>query len=133
MLSARIKRKKKKYPQLFEQAKDLFLEEAGAFVEGEAKLRAPVDTNRLRDSINYQVTGDRAIVGTNVDYAPHVEYGTSPHAINSPVFIRNVGWRYIGEHPGTRAQPFLRPAIDENRRKLMDLFRDSIRRVFRGR
>jgi HK97 gp10 family phage protein len=37
----------------------------------------PVDTGRLRQSINVQKLGDAHYsVGTNVEYAPYVEYGT---------------------------------------------------------
>lgn len=59
-----------------------------------AKRRCPVDTGRLRSSINQQVGSDSkglvAVIGTNVVYAPFVELGT----------------RWM------RAQPFLRPALE---------------------
>ncbi len=45
-----------------------------------AKSLTPVDTGRLRSSITWQMgrAGDVlfAEVGTNVEYAPHVEFGT---------------------------------------------------------
>jgi len=51
-------------------------------VERSAKDRAPVDTGTLRASIR---TLDPAqlqkVVGTNVEYAPDVEFGTGPHVI----------------------------------------------------
>ena len=69
------------------------LEAASLIVEGSATLRAPVDTGNLRSSITHRVVSDEeAHIGTNVDYAPYVEQGTSKMA----------------------AQPFLRPALDEN-------------------
>jgi HK97 gp10 family phage protein len=47
-------------------------------VENKAKLTTPVDTGRLRQSINHRFTGDlSAEVGTNVEYAAFVEFGTS--------------------------------------------------------
>lgn len=62
-------------------------------VDRSAKNLCPVDTGRLRASINWRLANDSrgllAIIGTNVDYAPHVEFGT----------------RY------QRAQAFLRPAL----------------------
>lgn len=66
------------------------LEEIGLLAEGYAAERCPVDTGNLRGSIAYEVdAGDSAVyIGTNVEYAPHVELGTSRQ----------------------RAQPFLRPA-----------------------
>lgn len=64
-------------------------------VESAAKRRCPVDTGRLRSSITHQVGQDGkgvvGVVGTDVDYAPYVEMGTS-----------RMG-----------AQPFLRPALSE--------------------
>lgn len=64
-------------------------------VEGGAKRRAAVDTGRMRASINHEVRaeGDDIVgrVGTDVDYAIHVELGTRHMA----------------------AQPFLRPALDD--------------------
>jgi HK97 gp10 family phage protein len=62
-------------------------------IERGAKRGAPVDTGRLRSSITHSlerdVAGLVAVVGTDVDYAPFVELGTSRAA----------------------AQPFLRPAL----------------------
>lgn len=64
-------------------------------IRNDALLAAPVDTGRLRQSITVQeIAEDHYRVGTNVDYAPHVEFGT-----------RN-----------TAPQPFLRPALEKARR-----------------
>lgn len=62
-----------------------------------AKRLCPVDTGRLRASIDWDMRRDSqglfAIVGTDVEYAPHVELGTVHMA----------------------AQPFLRPALEAAR------------------
>ncbi len=46
-----------------------------------AKAACPWRTGRLRNSITYAVVADgddvQGIIGTNVEYAPYVEYGTS--------------------------------------------------------
>lgn len=64
-------------------------------IEGKAKRYTPVDTGRLRSSLTSVVSSDGeglyAMVGTDVEYAPYVEFGT---------------YR-------TRPQSFLRRAIDE--------------------
>lgn len=53
------------------------LEKAALFIENEAKLRCPVgDTGLLRASITHDVEGNEAVIGTNMEYAPYVEYGT---------------------------------------------------------
>lgn len=49
----------------------------GAVAETHAKELTPVRTGRLRNSIAHKVDGDAAYIGTNVEYGPHVEFGTS--------------------------------------------------------
>ena len=70
------------------------LEEIGLAAEGYAKAACPVDTGRLRNSITHVALPDEKAVyiGTNVEYAPDVELGTSRQ----------------------KAQPFLRPAASEH-------------------
>lgn len=66
----------------------------GLTVERYAKYLSPVDTGRLRNSITHEVaTNEEAVyVGTNVEYAPYVEVGTSRQ----------------------RPQPYLRPAVADH-------------------
>jgi len=57
-----------------------FFTRAAIAVQSDAKKRAPVDTGRLRSSLTYNID-PRALplwakVGTNVTYAPFMEYGT---------------------------------------------------------
>lgn len=68
------------------------LEAVGLQAEGYAKLVCPVDTGRLRNSISHAVEGNTAYIGTNVEYAPYVEFGTHKQ----------------------RAQPYLQPAATEH-------------------
>lgn len=55
------------------------LEEIGLSAERFAKRACPVDTGRLRNSITHALNMDEEAVyiGTNVEYAPYVENGTS--------------------------------------------------------
>lgn len=50
------------------------LETIGQEAEGYAKDDCPVDTGRLRNSISHAVEGDDVYIGTNVEYAPYVEF-----------------------------------------------------------
>ncbi|KJK55643.1 HK97 gp10 family phage protein [Saccharothrix sp. ST-888] len=85
-----------------------------------AKSLAPVDTGRLRSSIQAVPEGGRftfrITIGTNVTYASDVEYGTAPHVI-TPKDKKALWWPGARHpvakvnHPGTRAKPFMRPAI----------------------
>ena len=53
------------------------LEAIGLTAETYAKKATPVDTGRLRNSISHAVDGDAVYIGSNVEYAPYVELGTS--------------------------------------------------------
>lgn len=67
-------------------------------IEGSAKEFAPVRTGTLWRSIHHEIQGDgrfasmSAEIGTDVEYAPFVEYGTSRMA----------------------PQPYMRPAFDRH-------------------
>ena len=126
MLSGKVVRKiTKNYPAMTKKVAGDFLPIAAKVVESSAKRNAPVDTGMLRLGIMSQVKGDKAIVSSLASYSAHVEYGTRPHNINSAVNIKGQ-WRYIKKHPGTKAQPFMRPALDKNRMKLIVLFRKML-------
>ena len=53
------------------------LEAIGLTAETYAKQETPVCTGRLRNSISHAVDGEAVYIGTNVEYAPYVELGTS--------------------------------------------------------
>lgn len=55
------------------------LEKSGSMIESSAKSQAPVDTGRLRDSITHSLdAADNSVeIGSNVEYAPYVEYRKS--------------------------------------------------------
>lgn len=51
----------------------------GQKAEGYAKDDCPVDTGRLRNSISNKVDGNDVYIGTNVEYAPYVEFNDNMH------------------------------------------------------
>lgn len=69
------------------------LEEIGMLCEGYAKVHLEsnprrIDTGNLRNSITHKMKGNNAVVvGSPVEYARYVEYGTSKMAPNN--FIRS--------------------------------------------
>lgn len=104
--------------------RDIALMESAIVVEGECIVRCPVDTGHLRGSISRKVrlssgrtegankdgglegsslAEGEALIGTNVSYAPHVEYGTKYQS----------------------AQPFMRPGAVAAE--------PSVRRIFQNR
>lgn len=60
------------------------LEALGIEAEGNAvteiTIMEAVDTGRLRGSISHAIDGDDVYIGTNVEYGPYVELGTSKMA-----------------------------------------------------
>ena len=110
------------------------LEKACLLVENDAKTKCPVDTGQLRQSITHEIDGNIGIVGTNVEYAPYVEYGTGKNA-SGPYKGkgRKTPWAFkdpkTGEliwTAGGRAVPFLEPALLENEEKIYELFEKAI-------
>jgi HK97 gp10 family phage protein len=109
-------------------------------VEADAKENAPVDTGTLRNSIkSIPAPEDRAfIVGTGVSYADKVEFGTDPHIItpnnDEPLRFKTEDGEFVStyrvKHPGTPAQPFLRPAVRENESELRQSIADVIESLF---
>ena len=63
--------------RLLERGKRNALTAIGATAETYAKNATPVDTGRLRNSISHAVDGEAVYIGSNVEYAPYVELGTS--------------------------------------------------------
>ena len=107
------------------------LKTACALVEREAKKKAPKgDTGELRNSITYEVEDYEGVVFTPKEYAPYVEYGTGLFAENGG--RQDVPWRYQddkGEWHTTCGQPphpFMRPALLENREKIVKLLKEGI-------
>ncbi len=109
--------------------------QACALVERSAKQNAPKDTGALRQSITSEVRqgsdGIEGVVFTPLEYAPYVEYGTGLFAEAGG--RKDVPWCYqddkgewhstSGQHP----QPFMRPALDENRDQILRILREAIR------
>ena len=114
-----------------EEAKKVALTHACKVVQADAKANVPIDTGNLKGSLTYSVLGDspsavetpavqsdsvgrgpkdNAIIGTNVEYGIYQEYGFTHW--RSGNFIKNT---------------FLRPALDNNRAKILREIGDFIK------
>ncbi len=113
-----------------EQKMGQALGKACALVERAAKQKAPKGTGELRRSITSKVENGVGIVYTPLEYAPYVEYGTGLFAEEGG--RQDVPWHYkddegewhstSGQHP----QPFLRPALNENREQILRILREAL-------
>ena len=66
-----------------------------------------VDTGLLRNETTHKVDGDAVYIGTNTEYAPHIEFGT----INSPAY------------------PFLTPAATEHASTYKRIIQDAFSEI----
>lgn len=131
------KKIKKALMEVSEQA----LEEAALLVEGQAKALAPVGTGELRDKIDHNIkTVDGmniAQIGSPLQYAIYVEYGTGEHAANGAG--RKGGWVYKGPDGkfyftrGMKAQPFLTPAFRRNKKNIENIIGIKLSSSFKGK
>lgn len=96
-----------KVKRQMKEAEKKWLKAAALVIESQAKSITPVDTGNLRSSINHKVLENEAQVGTNTDYAPHVEFGTSRQ----------------------RAQPYLRPAFKNKREEVAKLLQKYLSEI----
>lgn len=105
------------------------LEAWGVHIAGNIKTRTPVDKGQLKGSIQHQVNerNGSVIVGTNVEHAIPVEFGTGIHAENGRG--RKTPWRApmgkIGVRwtRGQKPQPYFRPGWEAARKDLPAIIR----------
>lgn len=117
------------------------MRQATALVTASAKRYAPVDTGLLRGSITPSVsvgaTEIKGVVGSNVKYAPFMELGTRPHW--PPISALETWARRHGmvaflvaraiARRGLKARKFLQRAFDENRGRIVQIFKDEVNRI----
>ena len=107
---------------------------ACAVVERSAKQKAPKDTGALRRSITskIEVEGNEIVgtVYTPLEYAPYVEYGTGLFAEEGG--RKDVPWCYQDDKgdwhttSGQKPQPFMRPALNENREEIIRIVKEAL-------
>ena len=92
----------------------------GKAVQSSAKLLCPVDSGALRNSIVAERESALEVkVGTNLEYAAYVEFGTGKKGNPSVPHTTKEQWRYQDDKgnwyttSGQPPQPFLGPALKE--------------------
>jgi hypothetical protein len=105
----------KEAPKELDRAVRVAMKKSVIDVTGWAKINAPVDTGRLETSIGHSVQGTfgnvTGFVGSNVEYAPFVE---------KPGPVRRTGRR-----------PWLKPAVQEHVKEIIQNFEVMIQRAFK--
>ena len=112
------------------QALDEALKKCCLLVERSARMKAPKGNGELRNSIQSKVEDNQGIVFTPLEYAPYIEYGTGLFAENGG--RKDVPWSYqddFGEWhstSGMKPQPYMRPALNENREKILRVLKGEL-------
>ena len=104
----------------------------------DAKARCPVDTGALRASIQTDAEWEgnicMGIIGTNVEYAAMVEYGTGIYATNGDG--RRTPWVYKDGRgnwhttSGQKPQPYMYPALYAQKDKVLAEIARDVKRLF---
>ena len=102
----KLRRRFVRSPQRVRRAIGGAVKDSAFLIERESKLRAPVDTGRLRASIFTTIRPFSAIVEPKVKYAIYVHEGT----------------RFM------RPRPFMQLALDDNQTKVEGIFKKHIDR-----
>jgi len=119
-------------------------------IQNNITKQGAIDTGHLRASYVVEKHGKSIVVGSRLEYAPHVEFGTSQHfppiepikawvhrkirgaMLASPEKEERAAGRKMNEddvaraiawkifHYGTPAQPHFRPALDQSDRLLKE-------------
>lgn len=106
-------------------------------IQGDAKrlikAKGAFDTGRLHGSISVEAIPDGYAIGTNVEYAPYVEYGTG--LLGDPTVLHTTRkcWQNGNWHTfrGMKARPYLRPALNINKKYVAKLVRSRLLNVLR--
>lgn len=77
-------------------------------LHADGSIRPNVITGRLRNSIAHEVRENKVYIGTNVEYAPFVEFGNQ-------------------RGKETWAYPFLKPAATEHSEEYKQILKDSLK------
>jgi len=113
------------------------IKKAAVKVQGDAKLLAPVNTGRLRNSIQAETKeiGGKVVgrIFTNLEYAPYVEFGTGQRGEASPSPPKSPDDLYYRQDwVGMEAQPYMYPAAKQNEKVVPKIVGDEIRKELRS-
>lgn len=143
-------------PDIVEKHLRTALTKSGLLIERDAKQNVAQATRAAMRSITSRVTGIgaqmHALVEVGEPYGYYIEHGRAPGAMppyrggsSLALWAKSVGITSSGSNPsrqdlgilfciartigrrGTRAQPFLEPAFDNNKHKIREYFEDALR------
>lgn len=120
-----------KEPVLMVKNLDIAIRSIIFLIRAKAVANAPVKTAYLRGSVYNDFSPLRGEVGFKAKYASWVHDGTSPYTIY-PSSKKALFWKGAShpvrrvKHPGIRANPFLRKAVDQSASSIDQLFTKAV-------
>lgn len=118
-MKIRLKQNKSFFTDFAKKYKEEYVEiltETVQNIETEAITMAPVDLGILRASINGEVDGLNGVIGTNVRYAPYMEFGTGG-LVDVPAGLEDYAIKFKGsgiKQVNIPPHPFLIPAFKKH-------------------
>ena len=108
-----------------------------AIVEASAKTLCPVDSGALRSSIHVRpakLTGKQleGVVYTSKEYAMYVEFGTGKRGKGSFPYALDGALSYDSEWAGQIAQPYMTPALLNNRQAIEFILTNAVLDLAKG-
>lgn len=102
----------------------------------DGSIRDAIDTGNLRNKIAHKVVGrsdtkQEVYIGTNVKYAPYVEFGTGLYATGKSK-AKKIPWVYRDDKgkwhttSGQMPHPYLKPAASEHTDEYRNILKDSL-------
>jgi len=101
------------------------LEECGKKAEQYAKDKIHNVSGELSKSITHKQEGkDTEVIGTNVSYAPYVEFG---HRQQPGRFVPAIKKRLVKDH--APAYPYLKPALEDHIPEYKKIVEDELKKI----
>lgn len=126
-----IKRKIKELASKFPDKLRGVMTKSVLVVENRAKKLVPVVTGRLRASITHEVfkslSGYSGRVGTNVEYAPSVEFGGGAKKVVKTV--KTKAGKDFNIRASGKAKPYLFPALKESKGDIIGFLTSAIKGI----
>lgn len=111
---------------IVKEASKVALEQASLLVISKAKEKAPRDRGTLSGSITYSIRSAKnlleSVIGTNVFYAPFLEFGTGIHGAKKRMITpkkgsflawqKNGQWIFARQVKGIKPKKYLKQGID---------------------
>ena len=129
-----IKAAFRKSPALMTQELNIAIKKSIFLIHGRSVTNAPVRTSRLRGSVYDNFGFLKGEIGFKADYAAAVHDGSKAHVIK-PKFKRALFWKGAENpvmsvmHPGTKANPFLKKAVNTSEREINQNFETAVQNV----